>query len=207
METTTPMERLLATAYDAVLALGEHRGLRARRAALLAGADGRVLEIGAGTGLNVRHYPASAELTLTEPVAPMRRRLEKRVRAARLRAHVLDATAEALPFSDGAFDVVVSTLVLCTVDDPHRALREIRRVLRPGGQLVFIEHVRAESGARAWWQDQLARPWTAFAGGCRCNRATTAMIGHHFRRTSVDHAAWRGMPGIVRPLTIGRATA
>ncbi len=119
---------------------------------------------------------------------------------------MLDAQAEALPFSDGAFDVVVSTLVLCTVDDPHAALREIRRVLRPGGRLVFIEHVRAD-GLRGWWQDRLARPWAAFAGGCRCNRTTTETIGHHFPHTCADAGTWRGMPGIVRPLAVGHATA
>jgi ubiquinone/menaquinone biosynthesis C-methylase UbiE len=137
----------------------------------------------------------------------MRRRLQQRVRRAGLDAEVLDAQAESLPFSDGAFDVVVSTLVLCTVNDPHTALHEIARVLRPGGQLLFIEHVRAEGRARAWWQDRLARPWAAFAAGCRCNRPTSAMIAHHFATTTADHAPWRGMPGIVRPLTIGFATA
>ncbi len=208
MDTATPMERLFAGVYDVFLAQGERRGLRAHRAALLAGADGRVLEIGAGTGLNLPHYPATAQLTLTEPVAPMRHRLQERVRAAGRDADVVDARAEALPFADGSFDTVVSTLVLCTVDDPHDALREVRRVLRPGGQLVFIEHVRAAgSGGRAWWQDRLVRPWAAFAGGCRCNRPTTAMIGDHFPRTAADGDAWRGMPGLVRPLTIGRATA
>jgi len=206
MDTTNPMEQVFAAVYDGFLALGERRGMRAHRAALLAEVDGHVLEIGAGTGLNLAHYPASAQLTLTEPVAPMRRRLQKRVRAAGRPAEVLDAPAEALPFSDGAFDVVVSTLVLCTVDDPHRALSEIHRVLRPGGRLVFIEHVRA-AGPRAWWQDRLARPWAAFAGGCRCNRPTTAMIGHHLRCTAVAGDAWRGMPGLVRPLAIGHAVA
>jgi ubiquinone/menaquinone biosynthesis C-methylase UbiE len=206
MDTTTPFERLSARIYDPVLTLGERRGMRARRAALLAGAEGRVLEVGAGTGLNLAHYPAAAQLTLTEPVAAMRRRLEQRVRGSGRRAEVLDAPAESLPFSDGAFDVVVSTLVLCTVDDPHAALREIGRVLRPGGQLLFIEHVRAGGPTRAWWQDHLARPWAAFAAGCRCNRPTGAMIDHHFEHTTADGAAWRGMPGLVRPLTIGRAT-
>jgi ubiquinone/menaquinone biosynthesis C-methylase UbiE len=207
MDESTPTQRLLAEIYDGFLALGERRGMRARRAALLAGAEGRVLEIGAGTGLNLPHYPPAARLTLTEPVAPMRRRLQERVRAAGRPADVVDAEAEALPFADGAFDVVVSTLVLCTVDDPHGALREIRRVLRPGGQLVFIEHVRAPGAGRAWWQDRLAAPWAAVAGGCRCNRPTTAMIGHHFPRTAADDGTWRGMPGLVGPLAIGRATA
>jgi ubiquinone/menaquinone biosynthesis C-methylase UbiE len=207
MDTSTPMERLFAGLYDGFLALGERRGMRASRAALLAAADGRVLEIGAGTGLNLPHYPTTARLTLTEPVAPMRDRLQERVRTAGRDAEIVDARAEALPFADGSFDVVVSTLVLCTVDDPHRALREIRRVLRPGGQLVFIEHVRAHGAGRAWWQDRLAAPWAAFAGGCRCNRPTTALIDQHFPRTAADADAWRGMPGLVRPLTIGCATA
>jgi ubiquinone/menaquinone biosynthesis C-methylase UbiE len=208
MDTSTPTERLFAGIYDAFLALGERRGMRAHRAALLAAADGRVLEIGAGTGLNLPHYPPAAQLTLSEPVAPMRHRLQERVRAAGRAADVIDAKAEALPFADASFDTVVSTLVLCTVDDPHDALREIRRVLRPGGQLVFIEHVRAaDSGRRARWQDRLATPWAAFAGGCRCNRPTTAMIDEHFPRTAADAEAWHGMPALVRPLTIGRATA
>jgi ubiquinone/menaquinone biosynthesis C-methylase UbiE len=207
MDSSTPSERLFARVYDGFLALGERRGMRAHRAALLADADGRVLEIGAGTGLNLPHYPPTAQLTLTEPVAPMRARLEERVRATGRHADVVDAPAEALPFADGVFDVVVSTLVLCTVDDPDGALREIRRVLRPGGELVFIEHVRAQGSGRAWWQDRLVGPWAAFAGGCRCNRPTTATIGHHFPHTAADGDAWRGMPGLVRPLTIGRATA
>lgn len=207
MTTTTALERLSARIYDPVLALGERRGMRARRAALLADAAGRVLEIGAGTGLNLVHYPPTAELTLTEPVAAMRERLQRRVRATGRRAEVLGAAAESLPFSDGSFDVVVSTLVLCTVDDPHAALQEIARVLRPGGQLRFIEHVRADGRMRSWWQDHLAGPWAAFADGCRCNRTTTAMVAHQFPRTATERAPWRGMPGLVRPLAIGRATA
>jgi ubiquinone/menaquinone biosynthesis C-methylase UbiE len=207
MDTSTPTERLFAGVYDAFLALGERRVLRAHRSDLLGGAVGDVLEIGAGTGLNLPHYPAAARLTLTEPVAPMRERLRARLRATGRGASVVDATAESLPFADGAFDVVVSTLVLCTVDDPDRALREIRRVLRPGGQLVFIEHVRAGSGGRAWWQDRLVRPWAAFAGGCRCNRPTTDLIDRHFPASAAAADTWRGMPGLVRPLTIGRATA
>jgi ubiquinone/menaquinone biosynthesis C-methylase UbiE len=206
METATPMDHLMARVYDGTLALGERRGMRDRRAALLAQADGQVLEIGAGTGLNVPHYPAAAELTLTEPIAPMRARLEQRLSAAGRRAAVVDARAEALPFADDSFDVVVSTLVLCTVDDPDDALREIRRVLRPAGRFLFIEHVRAVGGARGWMQDRLAGPWAAFAGGCRCNRGTSAMIDRHLPHTAQRAETWHGMPGLVRPLTVGAAT-
>jgi ubiquinone/menaquinone biosynthesis C-methylase UbiE len=207
MNTSTLTERLFARIYEPSLRAGERRGMGARRAALLADADGRVLEIGAGTGLNLPHYPPSAELTLTEPVAPMRRILQERVRAAGRRAEVLDTRAEVLPFSDGAFDVVVSTLVLCTVEDPNAALGEIHRVLRPGGRLLFIEHVHAEGGVRRWLQDRLARPWAAFAGGCRCNRPITSMIRRHFPSTAAADGVWRGVPGLVRPLTVGHATA
>ena len=89
---------------------------------------------------------------------------------------MVDASAERLPFADGSVDTVVSTFVLCTVDAPDLALREIARVLRPDGQLLFIEHVRSESPTLARWQDLLAGPWRRFARGCRCNRATGELI-------------------------------
>lgn len=203
----SPAERLSAAIYEPFLAFGERRGMRRRRAELLAGVSGRVLEIGAGTGLNLPHYPADAELVLTEPVAGMRDRLAERAAELRPDATIVAADATALPFDAGSFDVVVSTLVLCTVPDQEAALAEIRRVLRPGGRLVFIEHVRADGGARAWAQDRLAAPWRAFADGCTCNRATVPAIRRHFEATSTRADAWRGMPGIVRPLVVGSAMA
>ena len=103
-----------------------------------------MLEIGGGTGANLAHYgPAVESLTITEPEVPMLKRLERRVRAEAPGTMVLRAPAEDLPFEDDTFDVVVSTLVLCGVDDQPRALREIRRVLRPEGRLLFLEHVRS----------------------------------------------------------------
>jgi ubiquinone/menaquinone biosynthesis C-methylase UbiE len=130
--------------YDPFLALGERRGMAAHRRALLAGARGRVLEVGAGTGLNLAFYPASLdELVLTEPDAAMRARLRRRVARRRPHATVAADRAEALPFADGSFDTVVCTLVLCTVPDPAAALAEFRRVLAPDGRLLFIEHLRA----------------------------------------------------------------
>jgi ubiquinone/menaquinone biosynthesis C-methylase UbiE len=129
--------RFFALTYDRQIAKTEKAGLRAFRERLLAGASGDVLEIGGGTGANLPWYgPAVSSLTITEPQPPMLRRLEGSVRAERPEAKVLRAPAEDLPFGDDSFDVAVSTLVLCGVDDQPRALRELRRVLRPGGRAV-----------------------------------------------------------------------
>jgi ubiquinone/menaquinone biosynthesis C-methylase UbiE len=200
--------RLGARVYDPILALGERRGMRERRRALLAGAAGRVLELGAGTGLNLPHYPpAVRELVLSEPEPAMRAVLERRVARSRRPARVLDAPAEALPFPDDAFDAVVSTMVLCTVGDVAAAIAETRRVLRPGGRLLFVEHVRAASPRLARWQDRLAGPWAAFAQGCRCNRPTDALLARELRLERVEHGRWRGMPALVHPLVVGEAVA
>jgi ubiquinone/menaquinone biosynthesis C-methylase UbiE len=180
--------------------------MRAARKALLGRATGRVLELGAGTGLNLAHYPPEArELILVEPEPAMRRRLERRLRRSDRQAVIVDASAQQLPLADRSVDTVVSTLVLCTVDQPDQALAEIARVLRPGGQLLFIEHVRAESPALAWWQDRLVEPWRRFAAGCRCNRATVELMRACGFEVNASTAAWRAMPPIVRPLMSGRA--
>ncbi len=147
-----------------------------------------------------------AELILTEPDASMRRRLERRLRRTGRTARIVDAPAERLPLDDGSVDTVVSTLVLCTVDDPERTLSEIARVLRQDGQLLFVEHVRASSRFLAACQDYLFRPWRAFAGGCWCNRRTVEMMRACGFTVDADDAVWRGMPAIVRPIVIGRAT-
>jgi SAM-dependent methyltransferase len=197
-----------AAVYNPFLWLGERRGMRSRRERLLAGARGRVLEIGAGTGLNLRHYPSAVEeLVLAEPIEEMSARIDVEVRADELAVSVVQARAEELPFADGAFDTVVSTMVLCTVADPERALAEIRRVLRPGGRLLFCEHVRSDSPRLARWQDRLAGPWAAFAEGCRCDRDTLPAIAEHLDVTEVESARWSGMVPIVHPLVVGAATA
>ena len=165
------------------------------------------MEIGSGTGLNLPHYPNDLDgIVLAEPDPSMRRRLENAVRRNGRRAQVIDARAQRLPFGDATIDTVVSTLVLCTVDAPDVALREIRRVLRADGQLLFIEHVRSDSPTLARWQDRLARPWQRFAEGCRCNRATVELIEACGFRLDAHPAAWRAMPPIIRPLVVGRAT-
>jgi SAM-dependent methyltransferase len=198
--------RLGATLYDPLLWFGERLGMAARRRELLAGARGEVLEIGAGTGLNLPHYPAGLErLVLAEPGARMGARIDLGRAPEGVDAQLVPAPAEDLPFPDDSFDTVVSTLVLCTVAEPRRALSEVTRVLRPGGQLLFLEHVRAEPGWRRRVQGRSVRAWAAFADGCRCDRPTLETIEESLRLESVEGGAWRGMPAVVRPLVWGRA--
>jgi ubiquinone/menaquinone biosynthesis C-methylase UbiE len=203
--------KLFALTYDRQMAGTEKAGLRAMRERLLAGAHGDVLEIGGGTGLNLTCYgPAVGSLTITEPQPPMLRLLERRVRAVGVRQHgpvatVLRTPAEDLPFDDQTFDVAVSTLVLCGVDDQPRALRELRRVLRPGGELLFIEHVRAGDPATARRQDRVN--WlNRLVAGCDCNRPTLETLGSAgFTVTEVEHTELPKAPKFIRPAIAGRA--
>jgi len=199
--------RIMAVLYNPFVWLGELIGMRRRRRNLVAAAHGVVVEIGAGTGLNVAHYPdAVDELILTEPEPGMRRKLGRLLERQARDARIVDAPAERLPLGDASVDTVVSTLVLCTVDDPEGALREIARVLRPDGQVLFIEHVRASSRFLAACQDLLLKPWRGFAGGCVCNRSTLQLMRACGFTVESDEAVWRGMPAIVHPLIVGRAT-
>jgi ubiquinone/menaquinone biosynthesis C-methylase UbiE len=199
--------RVFAAGYDRVMAAPEKAVLRGHRAALLAGVHGVVLELGAGTGANIAYYGAGVtELVLAEPEEPMARRLEHKLVGAALPATVVRAPAEALPFEDATFDVVVSTLVLCTVTDPDRALAEIVRVLRPGGQLVFLEHVRSDNPKLARWQDRLHGVQVRVGHGCHPNRATLDTIQHAgLTVTSLERDELRKAPPIVRPLVLGVA--
>ncbi len=198
---------LLAAIYDPLLWWAERSGMSDRRHGLVAGARGSVLELGAGTGLNLTHYPERLDrLVLLEPERHMAKRLERRLKRLERPAEIVRAPAEALPFDDETFDTVVSTLVLCTVEDPQRSLDEIRRVLRPNGSLLFLEHIRSDDARLARWQDRLHASWHAFAGGCNCNRATPKLLRDGgFTVRVKDHANWRRMPPIVRPLISGRA--
>ncbi len=199
--------QIFARLYDPFLWFGEAAGMRRRRRELLADAYGRVVEIGAGTGLNLAHYPDDVtELNLTEPEPGMRRKLARRLERRGRLARIIDAPAQRLPLADASVDTVVSTLVLCTVDDPLGALREIARVLRPGGQVLFIEHVRADSRFLGRCQDALREPWRHFAGGCICNRSTVEIMRACGFTVEAQGALWRGMPSVVRPLAVGRAT-
>ena len=202
-------EHVFSALYDPLLWVGERAGMAKHREDLLSQASGRVLELGAGTGLNLPHYPdVIRDLTLTEPAAPMLPKLERRLRKTHREGQVVTATAEELPFEDDSFDTVVSTLVLCTVDDPRRAIDETARVLRPGGQLLFLEHVRSDSPRLARWQDRLHRPWHAFAAGCHANRATVDLLRESpLEVDAVESERWSWMPALVHPLAIGTAQA
>jgi len=166
-----------------------------------------VLEIGAGTGANLSHYPPSVEtITLTEPEPPMARRLERKVGGSGRAMRIVNARAEDMPFDAGQFDTVVSTLVLCTVADQTRALEEIRRVLAPGGRLLFIEHVRSEQARLAKWQDRLNGLNRIVAHGCNCNRATADTIrAGGFTIEALQRTELPNVPALVRPLLVGTA--
>lgn len=193
-------DRVFAAVYESFLAAAERRGLARERARLLGTLRGHVLEIGAGTGLNVPHYPPEVDVVYTEPDPHMAARLRKRG------VDVVEAGAESLPFEDGAFDFVVSTLVLCTVPDVTATLAEVRRVLKPGGSLVLIEHVRAAEGSSLErWQDRLHGPWKAFACGCHCNRDLRSSLAAAGFTADLEPNEWRFMPRIVRPVVSGSA--
>jgi len=201
--------RAFSALYDRAFAASEEAGLREMRAALLAQARGRVLELGSGTGLNMELYPHEGidTLVLTEPDPHMFKQLRKRAKEGCPGAELLEAGAEALPVEDDSFDTVVVTLVLCTVPDQPAALKEIARVLAPGGQLLFLEHVRSHNADLARWQDRLEKPWRFLGDGCHCNRDTVAGLGAAgFEVREVEHAELPKAPPIVRPLVRGSAS-
>jgi ubiquinone/menaquinone biosynthesis C-methylase UbiE len=199
--------RWFAATYNSFMKGAEKAGLTDMRAGLLTQADGRVLEIGGGTGANLAHYGSAVKsVTITEPEVHMLKRLERRARVEAPQAMVLRAPAEDLPFEDNTFDVVVSTLVLCGVDDQPRALREIRRVLVPEGRLLFLEHVRSDDPQMAKKQDRMN--WlNQLVVCCDCNRPTLETIKEAgFAVTSLEHATMPKAPSFVRPAIVGSAT-
>jgi ubiquinone/menaquinone biosynthesis C-methylase UbiE len=197
--------RLFAALYDTVGKGSEAAGLRDERRRLLAGAEGATIEIGPGTGLNLEHYPqAVTRLVLAEPDRHMRDRLRRRVDELDRAVEVVDAPAKQLPFPDATFDTVVVTLVLCSVPDQQTALREIARVLKPSGRLLFIEHVRSDDPKVARRQD-LVRPLYNLVG-CNPNRRTLAAIeASQLTVESVTHGEVPKAPSVERPMIVGSA--
>ena len=205
-ERSSAWGRTFASIYDPFLWVGERAGLRVHRHELLGGARGFTVDIGSGTGLNLQHYPDDLdELVLAEPDPAMRARLESRLGRSRRRArHGRPSGAATVRRPIGRHSRL--KLGVVHVSAPDLALREIGRVLRPDGQLLFIEHVRSDSPKLARWQDRLDKPWRRFARGCRCNRATAELIvASGFELAERRYASWPAMPPIVRPLIIGSA--
>jgi ubiquinone/menaquinone biosynthesis C-methylase UbiE len=199
--------RAFAWGYDAFQRRSCAAGMEEKRHEVLSRASGRTLEVGSGTGINLHHYGSEvSELVLSEPdphmVALLRRKAERSERP----ATVVQAPAEELPFEDASFDTVTLVYVLCTVPDPGPALREIARVLKPGGRLLFIEHVRAPDPGLARWQDRLHGPWKVFANGCHCNRDTAAVMeASPLEVVELERAEIPKVPALVRPMVAGVA--
>jgi ubiquinone/menaquinone biosynthesis C-methylase UbiE len=211
-------DRVFAAAYDPILASVERAGLGEARALLLAGARGRTLEIGAGTGANVRHMPSTVtELILTEPAPAMRERLERRVSDALgssspggstgqipVAVRVLSGTATGLPVEDASIDTLVSTLVLCSVPDLDAAVQELRRVITPDGVLLVMEHVAGHGRTRR--AQRIIDPvWRVVARGCRLVRETRDALEQGGFDTS-DVRDW-SLPGggVTGPALLGTA--
>ncbi len=166
-----------ARIYERMSAESERRGTAKHRDRLLAGLTGRVVEIGAGNGMNFSHYPDTVtEVVAVEPEDYLRDLAQKAATQAPVPVRVVAGGATALPVEDGRFDAAVVSLVLCSIADPHAALTEIKRVLKPPGELRFFEHVRSEKPWFGFLEDAITPLYSRFAGGCHPNRDAAAAI-------------------------------
>lgn len=205
------MSWLFPRIYDRLVAATEEACFRDWRRDLLAGLSGDVVEIGAGTGANLAHYPATVRrLVVTEPDQGMLDRLGPVLHrvAEGIDVELRRAPADALPLADDSVDAVVCTLVLCSVADPAAALGEARRVLRPGGRLVFLEHVAADGRPeRLKWQMRLDTVWPHLAGGCHLTRRSAEAIrAAGFTLGDVRRESARKAAPVIRPTVRGEAT-
>lgn len=202
-----PGSGLSARLYEPFLWFGEKTGLARWRRRVVADAAGSVLELGAGTGLNLKHYsPGLDRLVLVEPDRHKAKLLAGKTPPEGVTAEIVRAPGEVLPFDDDSFDTVLVTLVLCTVGDPEATVGEIRRILKPGGRLLFMEHVRSDGPRLGPLQDRLEKTWMRVADGCHCNRRTVPLLeagGFEVEiRASVDQFP---MPPVARPIVSGVA--
>jgi ubiquinone/menaquinone biosynthesis C-methylase UbiE len=198
---------VIAAIYDRMCAAQERAFLADLRRKIVGRAIGRVVEVGAGTGLNFSHYQSDAvgQLVAVEPDSHMRRRAVPRAAEVRFPLEFIEAPAERLPFDTGFADTVVATLVLCSVDDPEQAARELHRVLKPAGTFLFIEHVRSDDGWRASLQDWITPWWKHLAGNCHANRASLAVLRTAGFDVQELHRVPRGGPW-GNPIVAGVAT-
>jgi ubiquinone/menaquinone biosynthesis C-methylase UbiE len=199
--------RAFSILWDRIMRGAEDSGLRETRRRLLVGAAGRTIDIGAGTGANIDLFPAAVtELFFVEPDPHMVKRLRPKLLASATGGEVVQAGAEDLPFEDASVDTAVFALSLCTIPDPAAALTEVARVLRPGGRVLFLEHVRSPEPRLARWQDRLERSWHFGCDGCYCNRDTlTTIEASSLRVERSEEAQMRKVPVLVRPLVLGSA--
>jgi ubiquinone/menaquinone biosynthesis C-methylase UbiE len=201
-------DRVLLPLFDRLAARVERSHFGPMRESLLAPTEGRVLEIGAGTGWSFSRYPKTVEeVVALEPNEGALALAGSRAAGSGRHVRLVRASAESLPFEDAAFDWAVAMFVLCTVPDPARALAELRRVLKPGGVLLFLEHVRSEEPRRARWQDRLERLWGAVAQGCHPNRDTVQVLrAAGFDVEVEERGELPRVPPLVKPYVRGRAT-
>lgn len=200
---------LLSKFYDNIMQDAEDKGLRDWRQMLLNNISGEVLELGCGTGANLQFYPSTIKrLVLVEPSLYMHQRLTAKISLYKHNdIEILNDKAECLSLADVSFDIVVCTLVLCSVNNLEKALSEIHRVLRPQGKLLFIEHVAAVNNLKRYrWQCRLEFLWKHIAAGCHVTRCTEdAIIKAGFKMIELRQQSMRGVPSIVRPSIRGMA--
>lgn len=170
------MGSLFPKVYDAAMQPLEATRFKQVRTELVGKAEGRVLEIGSGTGINFPYYKNATHVDAIEPNPSMSKRAGDRLRNARVHIQVHEIGAESLPFDNNTFDTVVATLVFCTIPDPIKALAEIQRVSKPGAVLLFFEHVRMEPFLLSKSQDILNPLWEKLCDGCQLNRETLTLI-------------------------------
>ncbi len=172
--------RFVAATYDAFMLPQEWLGVRRQRRRTAGEATGRVLELGIGTGLNLPFYVHADEVVGVDPDPHMLKRARRRAARASCPVRLVEAGAESLPFTAGEFDTIVLAFGLCTIPDPEAAMREARRVLKPDGRLLFLEHVRSHSARVARMQDFVTPAWSRLSGGCHPNRASVQTIQQQF---------------------------
>jgi SAM-dependent methyltransferase len=197
--------RVAASLYDCILSPFEKAWYGERRRHLLRHAGGAVLEIGGGTGANLPCYLGADLVVFTDPNRYMLRQAARKASQACVPVVMGQARAEALPFGDSTFDTVVATLVLCTVESPEEALKEVRRVIRPDGRLLLLEHVLGE-GTRALWQNRLTPLWSKVSMGCHLNRDTVDEVRNAgFEFESLERNEPSALPRLTRPAIVGVA--
>jgi ubiquinone/menaquinone biosynthesis C-methylase UbiE len=192
--------------YDLMAGRAERAGIGELRTRLLADLEGEIVEIGSGTGASLPHYRRATRVVAIEPDESMAKRLPARIAEASVPVEVVSASAEALPFPDESFDAAVFAFVLCSVEDPSAAVAEARRVLRPNGKLVLLEHVRGEKRT-ARWQERLTPLHRKLAGNCHLDRDTRVSVAAAgFDDSDVERVELPGTHALVRPGIQGVAT-